>query len=100
MITNRLYVTESANLIRLLVAAGVPHEARILYDGVQVLYPNLSRSVGDVVCHTFSYGGKNGLLEIMGVGVSEEAGYIVEGYLTAETVFDRWYAHYQAQKKG
>ena len=99
MITNRLYVTESANLVRLLVAAGIPHEVRTIYDGVQILYPNLF-PVGDVVCHNFSYGGRYGLLEAMGVGVSEEAGDSVEGYLTAETVFDRWYAHYQAQKKG
>lgn len=99
MITNRLYLTESANLVRLLVAAGVPHEVRTIYDGVQVLYPNLFRSVGDVVCHNFSYGHGKGLLEAMGVGVSEEAGDSVEGWLTAETVFDRWYAHYQAQKK-
>lgn len=100
MITNRLYVTESANLVRLLVAAGVPHEVRTIYDGVQVCYPNLDRSVGDVVCHNFSYGGKYGLLEVMGVGVSKDSWDSVEGYLTAETVFDRWYAHYQAQKKG
>lgn len=100
MITNRLYVTESANLVRLLVAAGVPHEVRTIYDGVQICYPNLDRSVGDVVCHNFSYGGKYGLLEIMGVGVSEDVWDSVEGWLTAETVFDRWYAHYQAQKKG
>lgn len=99
MITNRLYVTESANLVRLLVAAGIPHEVRTIYDGVQIFYPNLF-PVGDVVCHNFSYGGKYGLLEVMGVGVSEEAGDSVEGYLTAETVFDRWYAHYQTQKKG
>ena len=97
MITNRLYVTESANLIRLLVAAGIPHEVRTIYDGVQILYPNLFDSVGDVVCHNFSYGHGRGLLEVMGVGVSEEAGDSVEGWLTAETVFDRWYAHYQAQ---
>lgn len=100
MITNRLYVTESANLIRLLVAAGVPHEVRTIYDGVQVLYPDLFNSVADVVCHNFSYGGKYGLLEVMGVGVSKDSWDSVEGYLTAETVFDRWYAHYQAQKKG
>ena len=99
MTTNRLYVTESANLVRLLVVAGVPHEVRILYDGVQVLYPNLFRSVGDVVCHNFSYGHERGLLEAMGVGACDEEDD-VEGWLTAETVFDRWYAHYQAQKKG
>lgn len=99
MTTNRLYVTESANLIRLLVAAGIPHEVRTIYDGVQVLYPNLFRSVGDVVCHNFSYGHERGLLEAMGVGACDELDD-VEGWLTAETVFDRWHAHYQAQKKG
>ncbi len=96
MITNRLYLTESANLVRLLVAAGVPHEARTIYDGTQILYPNLSRSVGDVVCHSWSYGHEKGLLEAMGVGVCDEDDN-VEGWLTADTVFDRWYAHYQAQ---
>lgn len=99
MTTNHLYVTESANLVRLLVAAGVPHEVRIIYDGVQVLYPNLFRSVGDVICHSHSYGHERGLLEAMGVGACDDLDD-VEGWLTAETVFDRWYAHYQAQKKG
>lgn len=100
MITNRLYVTESANLIRLLVAAGVPHEVYLLYGGVQIVYPSRKDYCGDTICHPYSYGSGWGLLEVMGVGVSEEAGDSVEGYLTAETVFDRWYAHYQAQKKG
>jgi hypothetical protein len=96
MITNSLYVTESANLVRLLVAAGIPHEVRSLYDGVQIIYPSLKNYCGDTICHSHSYGHEHGLLEIMGVGACDEEDD-VEGWLTAETVFDRWYAHYQAQ---
>jgi hypothetical protein len=99
MITNRLYVTESANLVRLLVAAGVPHEVRSLCDGVQIIYPSRKDYCGDAICHPYSYGHERGLLETMGVGACDEDDD-VEGYLTAETVFDRWHAHYQAQKKG
>ena len=96
MITNRLYVFESANLVRLLVAAGIPHEVRLLWGGVQIIYPSLDNYRGDVVCHDWSYGHEKGLLEAMGVGACDEYDD-VEGWLTADTVFDRWYAHYQAQ---
>lgn len=97
MITNRLYVAESAKLVILLTAAGIPHEVRTLYDGVQVLYPSLSRSVGDVVCHSWSYGRERGLLEVMGVGCEDEDDN-VEGWLTAETIFDRWQKHWSLYK--
>lgn len=96
MITKSLYVTESANLVRLLVAAGIPHEVRPLYDGVQIAYPSFDNWCGDVVCHSGSYGHGRGLLEAMGVGACDEEDD-VEGWLTADTVFDRWYAHHQAQ---
>lgn len=98
MITNRLYVTESANLIRLLVAAGVPHEVRSLCGGVQIIYPSHQNYCGDAICHPYSYGHEKGLLETMGVGACDDFDD-VEGWLTAETVFDRWCAHYQAQKE-
>ena len=97
MITNPLYVKENAKLVILLTAAGIPHEVRTLYDGTQVLYPNLFRSVGDVVCHSWSYGRERGLLEVMGVGCEDEDDN-VEGWLTAETIFDRWQKHWSLYK--
>lgn len=46
-----------------------------------------------VVCHEFSYGGSNGLLEIMGLaddGIDDD----VQGWLTANDVFARIYTDY------
>lgn len=43
----------------------------------------------DAVCHEWSYGYEEGLLEIMGDIVREDSGDSVEGYLTAEDVVER-----------
>ena len=43
----------------------------------------------DAVCHRGSYGAEEGLLEIMGTIVRDNAGDNVEGWLTAEEVIER-----------
>ena len=43
----------------------------------------------DAICHDFSYGHEEGLLEIMGSLVREDIGDEVEGWLTAEAVIER-----------
>lgn len=85
-------------LIDLLEKANVPFE---LTDDVmgnvdnQVWYPSKEKSICDVICHEYSYGGEIGLLEIMGLLTSKEKEKDdVVGYLTAEDVFDRIWGDY------
>ena len=48
-----------------------------------------------VICHKYSYGGREGLLEIMGLLTEEEEEWDeVVGYLTADDVFARIYTDY------
>ena len=44
----------------------------------------------DAICHSYSYGCRSGLLEIMGDLVDKtKTGDTVEGYLTAEDILNR-----------
>ena len=99
-------MTQMATLAEKLTQAGIPFETvymnKDLYSRAgesvpQIWYPNRKKNVCDVICHKYSYGGDRGLLEIMGL-VSEECDDDVEGYLTAEEVFKRISAHYNAKK--
>lgn len=89
--------TEIKRLVELLENARIPFE---LTDDVmgnennQVWYPSHEGSICDVICHGYSYGGREGLLEIMGL-VDPEIGDDVEGYLKAEEVFNRIRNHYR-----
>lgn len=81
--------TEMAVLIQKLKEANIPFE--LTTDAVgnpnnQVWYPNRQNKICDVICHKYSYGGEEGLLEIMGLTDNEDG---VEGYLTADEVFSR-----------
>lgn len=88
------YKSENTKLASLLLAKGFQFELSDFddYGGTQVvLFDSCHRRVADAVCHSFSYGHEMGLLEIMGLGVDREAvGDNVEGWLTAEEVFNRW----------
>lgn len=83
-------------LVDKLTIANIPFE---LTDDVmdnennQIWYPSRENSICDVICHEYSYGSKDGLLEIMGL-VDEDWDDDVEGYLTVEDVFARIYTHY------
>ena len=93
-------MTEMTKLITLLNSESIPYD---LVDDVmgnednQIFYPCVEKSICDVICHKYSYGGPKGLLEIMGL-VGEEIEDDVEGYLTAEEVFSRIKKDYHSRK--
>ena len=65
----------------------------------QLWYPSKEKSVCDVICHEYSYGGKVGLLEMMGLLTEEEAKHdSVIGWMTAEQVFYRILTHFSGRK--
>ena len=62
---------------------------------VQIISPSVADRKMDAVCHNSSYGGREGLLEIMvnDPAFEEENGDAVVGWLTAEDAlpyFKRW----------
>lgn len=78
-------MTEMEKLIKALTKANVPFETIFDFWGNDhVCYPNYGDMRCSVICNKYSYGGKEGLLEIMGLVYDEEDS--VEGYLTAEIV--------------
>ena len=90
-------MTQMATLAEKLTQAGIPFETVYMDKNIfsragesvpQIYYPNREDPVCDVICHKYSYGGDHGLLEIMGL-VSEDCDDSVEGYLTAEEIFQR-----------
>lgn len=91
---------EMDKLIEMLEAAGIPFDISEACGAPQVCYPvgpaGDDNCICDVICHNWSYGGYEGLLEIMGL-VPEDCGDDVEGYLTAEAVFSRIKAHYEGR---
>lgn len=95
-------MTEMNKLMWLLDNALIPYE--LVYqdwtDSIQVWYPSKENAICDVICHRFSYGGDEGLLEIMGLLTDEEAEYdSVVGWLTAKNVFTRIFRHYYKMDK-
>lgn len=94
-------MTEMTKLIKLLNSESIPYD---LVDDVmgnednQIFYPCREESICDVICHQYSYGGPEGLLEIMGLVDEEEIGDTVEGYLTAKEVFSRIQRDYHSRK--
>jgi len=90
-------MTEITKLAILLAKANIPFEITSCNDAPQICYPQKAPRVCDAVCHKFSYGGEEGLLEILGL-VSEPEIDSVEGWLTAEEVFERIKTHYETTK--
>ena len=85
---------EMTNLIEILKKSNIPFQVTSCEGAPQVWYPNRKHVVCDAICHKYSFGGKDGLLEIMGLVDEEEAGDEVEGYLTAEEVANRIFEHH------
>jgi hypothetical protein len=83
---NEFHPTEMYKLINLLIKAKIPFEVEEWYDTPMVWYPSKKNFRCDVICHCGSYGHEKGLLETMGLTTNPDD---VEGYLTAETVFER-----------
>lgn len=71
------------------------------FDSLHLMYPG-DWNTGckcSVICHKYSYGHEQGLLEIMGLLTDEEKKRDnVVGYLTAKEVFDRIYNDYYPEK--
>lgn len=83
-------MTEMDKLRDYLKANGFNYFRKPLYDGVQIIvYDNKGVRRWDAVCHSGSYGGKRGLLEVMGKEIVRNEYDSVEGYLTAEDIIER-----------
>ena len=94
-------MTEMQKLINKLAKADIPCELAVhpFTNTLQVWYPTRENPVCDVICHEYSYGGKDGLLEIMGlVDEKKSGGDSVEGYLTADEVFERIAKYHRTHK--
>ena len=98
-ILNERY-TEILKLDKMLDEAEIPHTLKRSMDGWQVCYPSVGKDrVADAIETFGSYGVEENLLEIMGLLTPEEAEHdSVLGHLTAENVFERMRAHYEATK--
>ena len=84
---NITYRKEMAKLAEGLAFRGIPFQFKPLFDGSQII---VNGGEWDVICHSGSYGGDNGLLEVMGdCMLSEELKGDVEGWLTAEEILNR-----------
>ena len=94
-------MTEMQKLINKLAKADIPCELAVhpFTNTLQVWYPTRENPVCDVICHEYSYGGKDGLLEIMGlVDEKKSGGDSVEGYLTADEIFGRIAKYHRTHK--
>ena len=87
---------EMDKLIPMLCKADIPFDLAIHMGRPQIIYPSIEDCVCDAVLHWGSYGRERGLLEIMGLCDADDD---VEGWLTAEEVFDRILDHYKKNKK-
>ncbi len=89
---------ELVKLASLLTNANIPFEFNSIFSkDDQICYPNKDKKICDAVCHEFSYGYEEGLLEIMGLVDEEITEDTVEGWLTAEEVFERIKADYKSK---
>ena len=93
-------MSELMKLAEMLTKEGIPFEQ----DGTEMIaYPAVfGKRYSDVICRYGSYGYKEGLLEQMGLIPNEKMEELcdsVEGYLTAETVFERWKKHWYSSKE-
>lgn len=85
-------MTEMQKLVLLLVEMRVPFEMAYQEFGNNDLYPqiwlpNKANVKADVICHPWSYGGKDGLLEMMADFDNYDDD--VKGYLTANEALDQ-----------
>lgn len=78
-------MSEIDKLAAMLTERGISFEQRPIFDGEQILAPGEWYAV----CHRYSYGGPEGLLEVMGDPVTLPGEGAVAGWLTAEDVIRR-----------
>ena len=93
-------MTEIEKLEIMLNTMNVPFEITEHWSNTeQIWYPSRENCICDIVCFGDgslggSYGHEEGLLEIMGLVNEEETEDSVEGWLTAEEVFNRMWDDY------
>ena len=94
-------MTQMEKLENMLNLSNIPFEITEHWSNTeQIWYPSRENCICDLVCFGDtilggSYGHEKGLLEIMGLVDEEEVGDdSVEGWLTAEEVFDRIWDDY------
>ena len=46
------------------------------HDGLQYCYPDKKRNEFDFICHSYSYGGSQGLLELLSDKLVDVVGYL------------------------
>lgn len=83
--------TEMYKLINLLIAGEGKYKFCVteIFNTPCVRFLDGTEEIGDAICHSWSYGHEQGLLEIMGLDVTiEEYGDSVLGCLTAEEVLE------------
>ncbi len=78
--------TNMEKLAAKLVEAKIDFQTRIIFDTVQICIPSVEECVIDAISHEHSYGGKDGLIELMGVNVDSTDGVV--GFLTGKKAFD------------
>lgn len=96
---NNLDLKEIHYLEDLLCHDNIPFRVEPLFDGLHLIYfSSLNNQICSVICHKYSYGHEEGLLEIKGLVDEEKVGDSVEGYLTAQDVYRRIKEHYYMEK--
>lgn len=94
---------EILRLAKMLEKAEIPYRLHTIYDGWQVIYPDVDCPV-DAVCDAvesfMSYGMEDDLLELKGLLTEEEEkNDAVLGHLTAQDVFNRIEKHWKETEK-
>lgn len=82
-------LTEMSKLAAGLTLKGITFTTHTLLGGMQIVVEDSDGNrKWDAICHCGSYGGDEGLIEIMGTIVRNDDDE-VEGYLTAEKILSR-----------
>lgn len=112
-VMSKVAYDEIMRLHEMLNKAGIPHRVYPWIDGYQIVYSIRNKRVCSVIENEFSSGGKDDLLEIMGlvhvdeyekylIGLGLGAGfskkYSVKGMMTAEEVYERIKSHWELHK--
>lgn len=91
--------TEMEKLITMVDNANYENCVEEIFDTPQLILKKNGARVGDVICHKYSFGGDNGLLEILGCGIKDSDGEDdAKGYLTAEECFEIIREYYESQR--
>ena len=96
-------MTEMNKLIAILAMEEIPFEVieNIYWDNTpQVWIPNKKKPIADIICHSGSYGGNEGLLEIMADFSYDNYHDSVKGYLTANEALNIIWDVIHNQSKG